>query len=165
MRFVCDAMLGSLARWLRLFGFDCLYAGVTLADPEVAALARADERWLLTRDRALAAVGPPRTLLIRADRLDAQLGEVFQRLALAPAPTLAAARCAECNGELAAVEARAVAGQVPPYVLATAARFRRCLACGRVYWPGTHGERIARRMEQVVAGLATAEEPGHRGVD
>ena len=164
MRFVCDAMLGSLARWLRLFGFDCLYADVSLADSEVAALA-GDGRRLLTRDRALAAAGPPRTLLIRADRLDAQLGEVFQRLALAPAPTRAAARGAEGNGELAPVEAQEGAGQVPPYVLATAARFRRCRDCGRVYWPGTHGERIVRRMERVVAGLANGETPGREGVD
>jgi len=146
-RFVCDVMLGSLARWLRLAGVDCVYIHQA-GDAELAELARRERRWLLTRDRELAAVGP-RTQLIAAERLEEQLAEVLGRHGLEPAVGLEGARCAQCNGELVAARREDVAELVPPYVLATAASFRRCADCGRVYWPGTHAPRIVERMRRV----------------
>ena len=142
-------MLGSLARWLRLFGFDCEYPAPGIEDQVLADRARAEGRWLLTRDRELAAVGP-RSMLIRETDLDDQLVEVFSRLACLPAATLEVARCAECNGELEEVAPRDVSDSAPPHILQTASRFSRCSGCGRVYWPGSHGERIVRRMAAVV---------------
>lgn len=153
--FLCDAMLGSLAKWLRRWGYDTLYLGTAPADDELAARARRDGRWLLTRDRELAAVGP-RTMLIATATVDAQQAEVFGRLGLSPVPDLERCRCSECNGELAPATAAEVAAHVPPYVLRTAVRFRHCRGCGRVYWPGTHVVRIRRRMEAVLARVATA---------
>jgi len=150
-RFVCDAMLGSLARWLRFFGYDCEFR-VDLEDGELAELARREERWLLTRDRGLAALGP-RTSLIRAGDLDGQLVEVFQRHGLQPTADLDRARCGECNGELLPAPSADVAGRVPPYVVRTAERFRTCGRCGRVYWPGSHARRIVARMGRVRAAL------------
>lgn len=151
-RFLCDAMLGSLARWLRFFGFDTLYLEPGPSDFELAAQARRDGRWLLTRDRDLAAVGP-RTILVRTGVLDDQLTEVFTRLTLRPRITLEGARCGECNGILVETTADEVGTDAPPHVRATAPRFRRCSVCRRVYWPGTHSVRILRRMEGVVARL------------
>jgi hypothetical protein len=107
---------------------------------------------LLTRDRELAAVGP-RTVFIRSEGLEGQLAEVFSRLDLRPDPTLEHARCGECNGELEEVSRQEVAEVTPPHVLATAPRFRRCADCGRVYWPGSHGEKILARMVSVMRTL------------
>ncbi len=152
MRFLCDAMLGSLARWLRFFGFDTEYCGPELDDREVAARARTTGRWLLTRDRELAAVGP-RTMLVRSEELDRQLVEVFGRLGLSPVPDLAASRCGECNGILEVAQGEDVRELVPSYVLQTAERFRRCTRCGQVYWPGTHTLKILDTMAAVVARL------------
>lgn len=150
--FLCDAMLGSLARWLRFFGYDTGFLGPEVADSEVAERARGEGRWLLTRDHELAAVGP-RTLLVRSEDVESQLVEVFGRLGLAPRAGLEGSRCSECNGELEPAERAELREQVPPYVLATAERFRRCPGCGRVYWPGTHTERIVRTMAAVVERL------------
>jgi uncharacterized protein with PIN domain len=158
-RFLCDAMLGSLARWLRFFGYDTGFLGPEHADHEVAERAREEGRWLLTRDRELAAVGP-RTLLVRAEDVESQLVEVFSRLGLSPSGGLEGARCSECNGELTAAGRDDVRELVPPYVLATAERFRRCSGCGRVYWPGTHTERIVRTMTAVVERLGAVEKHG-----
>jgi uncharacterized protein with PIN domain len=161
-------MLGSLARWLRFFGYDAVFLEPGPEDRVLEEQARAEGRWLLTRDRKLASVGP-RTMLVRADDLEDQLLEVFVRLGLRPDPSLERARCSECNGELLEVSREDVAEVAPPHVLATAPRFRRCTGCGRVYWPGSHGERILERMESVVqrldergasAGGATDVEPG-----
>jgi uncharacterized protein with PIN domain len=151
-RFLCDAMLGSLARWLRFFGFDSVFLEPGPEDLVLAEQARAEGRWLLTRDRELASAGP-RTMLVRTDDLEDQLIEVFGRLGLRPEATLENARCGECNGELADVTREDVAEVTPPHVLATAPRFRRCTGCGRVYWPGSHGERILERMHAVVQRL------------
>jgi uncharacterized protein with PIN domain len=145
-------MLGSLARWLRFFGFDTVFLEPGVEDRLIAEQARAEERWLLTRDRELAAVGP-RTMLVRSDGLEDQLSQVFDRLRLRPDATLERARCSECNGRLEDVTGDEVSEVTPPHVLATAPRFRRCTGCHRVYWPGSHGDRILQRMESVVARL------------
>jgi len=152
-------MLGSQARWLRFFGFDCAYPGV-VDDAVVAAFAKEEGRWLLTRDRELAAVGP-RTVLIRADTVDEQLLEVFSRHRLRPDSTLEHARCSACNGKLQPVDREQAAASVPPYVAATAERFRRCRDCGRVYWPGTHSVRILQRMQRVCEQLEDNVERAH----
>ena len=151
-RFLCDAMLGSLARWLRFFGYDTVFLEPGPEDRVLAEKAYTEGRWLLTRDRELASVGP-RTMLVRADDLEDQLVEVFGRLDQRPEATLENARCSECNGELVDVAREEVAEVTPPYVLATAARFRRCTGCRRVYWPGSHGDKILQRMETVVQRL------------
>jgi uncharacterized protein with PIN domain len=151
-RFLCDAMLGSLARWLRFFGFDTVFLEPGPEDRALAEQARAEGRWLLTRDCELASAGP-RTMLIRADELEDQLIEVFGRLDLRPDATLENARCSECNGELVDVTREDVAEVAPPHVLATAPRFRRCSGCRRVYWPGSHSDKILHRMETVISRL------------
>lgn len=152
--FLCDAMLGSLARWLRFFGYDAGFCGPEVDDSEVARQARADGRWLLTKDRELAAAGP-KSMLIRSDDVESQLVEVFRRLGLRPEADLAGSRCSECNGVLEPVARDDLADDVPPYVLATAERFRRCTGCGRIYWPGTHTDRIVSTMVDVVERLKT----------
>jgi uncharacterized protein with PIN domain len=162
-RFLCDAMLGSLARWLRLFGFDAEFADPSLDDREVARRARENGRWLLTRDRELAAVGP-RSILVRSRTLDDHLVEVFHRLDIEPDPHLDSTRCAECNGELEDVTVKEVAAVVPPYVLETAPRFRRCNRCSRVYWPGTHTEKIRATLERVAERVAGGKS-GKPGVE
>lgn len=151
-RFLCDAMLGSLARWLRFFGYDAVFLEPGPEDRLLAEQARNEGRWLLTRDRELASAGP-RTMLVRADQLDDQLLEVFGRLGLRPDATLERARCSECNGELEEVSKDEVSDVTPPHVLATAARFRRCTGCSRVYWSGSHGDRILERMKTVISML------------
>jgi uncharacterized protein with PIN domain len=92
-------------------------------------------------------------VLVRSSVLDDQICEVLSRLGVVPETSLDSARCAECNGDLCEASKEEVTGLAPPYVMATAPRFKRCTSCGRVYWPGTHGEGILERMEGVVERL------------
>ncbi len=149
--FACDAMLGTLARWLRFAGFDTSY-DPDLPDPVLAAAARREGRWLLTRDRRLAAGAGPRVILLRHGDLASQVGELRGRLALVADPGRAFTRCSRCNGALEPVEAAAVADRVPPYVAAHAGRFVLCPGCRRIYWPGTHAQRISDRIKELFAG-------------
>lgn len=149
-------MLGSLARWLRLCGYDCLYLGTEPEDAELARIAEAEGRWLLTRDHELAAVGP-KTQMVQAGTLEPQLAEVLLRHDLPEPEDLEDSRCSECNGILEEVSVEEASGVVPPYVLSTAERFRRCGDCRRIYWPGTHGEQIHIRFARVRQIMARTE--------
>ncbi len=150
-RFLCDGMLGSLARWLRILGFDAELDTVS-SDESLARRAGEDGRWLLTRDRALAARGP-RTTLVRSETLDDQLVEVLSRLELRPGPQSFGTRCTECNGVVRPVERETVRNLVPPFVWETAGEMRRCESCGKVYWRGTHVRSIENRVQRVLERL------------
>ncbi len=147
LTFACDAMLGRLARWLRLAGFDVAYAA-DLPDLALAGRARVEQRWLLTCDRRLAAIAGPRSLLLRSRTTGEQVAELRERLPLAVRADLFLTRCACCNARLEVAAGEAVRDRVPPYVAAHADRFMSCPGCGRVYWPGTHVGRILRTLEE-----------------
>ena len=146
-RFVADVMLGRLARWLRALGYDTLYFR-DAPDRRLLAVALSEGRRLLTRDVALARRARDAGLLVRTERLDAQIEEVARACGLAGRRPLS--RCLECNGLLAATAPEAVRGRVPPYTFATQREFWTCAGCGRVYWAGTHVPGIRRRLEPYV---------------
>jgi uncharacterized protein with PIN domain len=144
-------MLGRLARWLRLRGYDTAYDNAA-DDHELARRARSEGRVLLTRDRELADRAGLRTLFIESETLEEQLAEV--RAAFGSPPDPALSRCSVCNEPLEEVPSDKVAGLVPAYVLREHSHFRRCPGCERIYWPGSHVE----AMGEVVEGLS-AEQP------
>jgi uncharacterized protein with PIN domain len=148
LRFVLDVHLGRLARHLRMLGFDAAWDGAA-DDAALAATASREHRILLTRDRGLLkrrAVTHGYCVRASAPRL--QLTEVVRRLDLARAIT-PFSRCLRCNGLLVPVAKAEVADRLPPRVRERQQAFRRCAGCGRVYWAGTHHE----RMTGLVASL------------
>lgn len=147
MRFLADAMVGRLAKWLRVLGYDTLYHRD--GDDEVLlATAAAEGRVLLTRDTRLPRASlPAGSLLIRSDRVEDQIREVLQAYDLRPAAP--GTRCLRCNTPLAPLPREAAAGRVPDFVLTRHAAFRTCPACRRVYWPGTHRTRMAEVLARL----------------
>jgi uncharacterized protein with PIN domain len=139
LRLLTDGMLGRLTRWLRILGYDTVYAPDT-DDAELLRIARAQDRVLLTADRGLALRRGARILLIEAQDLQGQLRQVRTALGLPKGDELS--RCVVCNGRLVPVDKSALTGRLPPYVLATQEEFRRCPGCGRIFWPGTHVEKM-----------------------
>jgi uncharacterized protein with PIN domain len=139
IKLLADAMLGRLARWLRILGYDTAYLADT-DDFAVMRLARAEDRLILTRDQELARRPGLRAMLIESDQLDEQLIQVGERLG--PPPRSSGPRCPVCNVELAEASAESVARCVPPYVQRTQSSFSSCTSCGRVYWQGTHWQRM-----------------------
>lgn len=148
LRFLADCNVGRLARWLRVLGYDAVYEPL-LPDAQIVARALAEGRVLLTRDadmmqRKVIAGGAVRALLLRYDRVQDQVRQVLTELALEPVQPLS--RCLDCNAELEPRAKAAVAGRLPPYVYATQERFSECPQCARVFWPGTHWERMRERI-------------------
>jgi len=145
-RFQADAMLGGLARWLRALGVDVAF-DARLDDAELVRAAQAEERWILTRDRKLVERRAARRhLLVESERLHDQVRQVLARFAIEPRSERVLTRCLRCNTPLAELDAAAAAPHVPPFVLRTQDRFRRCPTCGRIYWRATHVERMKQRL-------------------
>ncbi len=140
-------MLGRLARWLRILGYDTLYDS-RWTDDELARLARAEGRILLTRDVALARRRGVRALFIVSERVEGQLRQVAQALGLRAECSFT--RCAVCNGRLEQVPKGWAWGYVPPYTFCTQREFRLCPNCNRFYWRGTHWERMQRVLAELV---------------
>lgn len=148
MKFVADRMLGRLAKWLRLLGYDTVFEKDIGDDALLALLKALPERTLLTRHRSIMKrVAPERSLFVTEDRTDAQLSQVVKQLELKPDASVFFTRCSRCNGALARVGPEAVAGRVPEYVWQTQRSFSVCRDCGKIYWPGTHIARFRDHLE------------------
>ncbi len=161
-RFVLDTMLGKLARWLRAMGYDALYFKVA-EDRYLLRLARAEARTLLTRDAKLARLAGPDGLLIRATDIEPQIVEVLERLAFLPSGDGLLSRCLECNGLLEDRPKASVRGRVPEYVFSIQDRFVGCPDCARIYWQGSHADRILARLERVLGPGRVRGGPDSRG--
>ena len=141
-------MLGTLAKWLRILGYDTLF-DPALDDHQLVRLARAEGRILLTRDRELARRRGLRVLLIASQQLDDQIDQVLADLALTPSRSLS--RCPVCNDLLQPMPPEAARTRVPAYVARTHRTFRACPSCRRVYWRGTHWQRMEQRLARIQA--------------
>ncbi len=143
MKFIADVMLGSLAKRMRLLGFDVLYDN-TLSDNDLLQHALEEGRIILTRDTGLAARPFAKNhLLIESDRVDDQVRQVIGAFSLSP--TAALTRCSVCNEPLQPLTKDEARDRVPAYVYLQARRFYHCGKCNRTYWKGTHVRNMERR--------------------
>jgi uncharacterized protein with PIN domain len=150
LRFVADAHLGALARLLRMAGFDTLYRN-DYADREVVELAVRDGRAVLSRDRdLLMRRGVVHGGYLRAVEPHAQFREVVGRFGLA-SQFRPFTRCMVCNAPLRAVAREDVVDRLPPSVQAKPLRLTACDACGRVYWEGSHWQRMRAMLAKTAA--------------
>jgi hypothetical protein len=113
----------------------------------------ADDRVILTRDRRLVQRRLARRhLLIRSEVVDEQVRQVLEELGIRPDPGRLLGRCLRCNVPTQPIPADEARNRVPPWIAHTQDKYRVCPACGRIYWPGTHVERMKRRLERMGAG-------------
>ena len=147
LRFIADAHLGGLARLLRMLGFDTLYSN-RYRDEQIRAIAHADRRVVLTRDRDLLKCrNVTHGCFVHALRPHQQLREIVDRLQLA-ASARPLTLCLHCNRPLTEIDQSAVAERLPPRVAQTYRRFTWCEGCDRVYWEGSHWQRMRELVRQ-----------------
>ena len=140
-------MLGTLAKWLRILGYDTQY-DPNLDDHHLVGLARAQDRVLLTRDQELARRRGLSVLLVTSERLDAQIGQVLAELELEPDRSFS--RCPVCNVPLAEMDREKAQARVPAYVAQTQQVFKSCPACQRIYWRGSHWQRMNDQLARML---------------
>lgn len=149
IRFALDGHLGRLAAYLRLLGFDTWYQP-QVDDPELAQRAAAEERILLTRDRDLLKRKIVRHgYWIRHLKPEAQLREVVERFALRE-HARPFQRCLACNGLLEPVPKAEIVHLLQPLTKRYFDKFHRCPQCGRIYWQGSHYQRLERLVNAIL---------------
>ncbi len=139
--FILDVHLGKLARRLRLLGFDSLYQN-DFGDAEIMQVAQDQGRIILTRDRGILKHRQVRHgYLVRSDQVALQVREVLERFRLSDSiqPWL---RCMACNGIMENMAKAAVQHRLEPKTSLYYEVFHRCIDCDRLYWQGSHFEKI-----------------------
>ena len=144
-----DAHLGRLAAYLRLLGIDCLYRN-DYADEEITEISNNENRICLTRDRGLLKRNMvTRGYCLRSLDSRQQVKEVLRRFDLVR-KVKPFQRCVHCNGMLEDVDKKEIIDQLLPKTKRYYDEFKRCSACGHVYWKGSHAERIVKLIESLL---------------
>jgi len=160
-------MLGRLAKWLRLLGYDTLYYP-RIEDREILRIARADNRILLTRDtrlvkiRDLQNISDYRTqhmsprdseygikyFFVNENNYFGQLKEIISAFNLKDFSIMS--RCAICNSSIENISKNEVKGHIPEYIYRTSDVFKQCSGCGKLYWKGTHPEKFREKLAEIL---------------
>jgi uncharacterized protein len=143
--FLCDQNLRRLGKWLRIMGFDTL--SMRNWDDELVRQARRADRIVLTRRVSMQ--GRDGFVYLGSDVLADQVRQL-QTLFELKASARPFTRCSRCNTVLEPIAPPAVKGRVPEYVFMQHERFVECPGCGRIYWPGTHLDRVEEMLKSVL---------------
>lgn len=143
-------MVGKLARWLRLLGFDVAYYR-RIDDDKLLGLASQEKRVILTRDHELINKAKKRQslkqrfLLIESECWEEQVEQVLDHFKLRDKinPN---SRCLECNSQLKILPKARAKNLVPPFVYEQAEGFALCPGCGRIFWKGTHFQDMEKKL-------------------
>jgi hypothetical protein len=162
--FIVDSNAGKLARWLRMMGYDTLFFN-DIEDGHLVDMAMKEGRVVVTRDtqiakRRAAANGSLKVILSRYDDPKQQLLQVMKELHL-DCRQMQFTRCLECNRRLVPRSKEEVKDLVPPYVFRTQTQYMQCPSCSRIFWQGTHWQRMKRALEEITANSSGPGE--HRG--
>ena len=137
MTFVVDCMLGKLAKWLKILGFDAIFFS-KIEDDALLAIARNENRVLLTRDTGLIErIKTTKSLFIESENWRDQVEQVLDEFDLWR-DVQPNSRCIECNVRIKDLPREKARNLVTPFVFENADTFALCPDCGRVFWRGTH---------------------------
>jgi len=142
--FAVDIMLGKLAKWLRVLGFDA--RTMRLDRSRIDSLLSEGLIPVTRREKLRDVEG---VLFIRGDHQFDQLKELISSLRITAVELRPFSRCSLCNAELFQIPREAAFGAVPDYVFETASDFRKCPECAKVYWPGSHRQKMIQELRDL----------------
>jgi len=151
MKFLVDQMLGTLAKWLRFCGIDTFYATQSIQDDELLEIAKKENRVLVTRDKELilrAQKRDIRVIPVFTRDLDEQLKKVLNRTTVDSTQILS--RCSLCNTQLISIDKEQVKNKGPENVYQTNETFWICPNCHKIYWRGSHYDKILQKIKSLV---------------
>jgi hypothetical protein len=157
--FIADAMLGKLARWMRMMGCDVEYFR-QITDDTLIDRALRGNRIILTRDTRLVRqrICRDSAFLVAGDHYTDQLRQVVQAFAIDPFTDMLS-RCLRCNLLLVPCEKKDMAEKVPLYVFETQDRFESCPRCRKIYWKATHAEQMVAQLNAILSSNRLQERP------
>lgn len=146
MKFVLDSMLGRLAKWLRIIGYDTYYRSF-YRGKELGKLIQ-DGRVFVTRNKTLSEKYPA-AIFIHSDLVNDQLKEMKDRGYICEDRSGWFSICSECNQRLVDALPRKAEKDIPEYVFyQNISDTKFCQSCGRYYWPGSHKKRMLSQLEK-----------------
>jgi uncharacterized protein with PIN domain len=151
VKFLCDDNLGKLAKYLRVLGYDTFFRS-EIEDRELLSIALNEDRIILTRDlklRELKSSG--KVILINSYDPLQQLSQVINEFQLRPRRDRSFTRCLDCNTELVQVKKEDYSDRIPPYVFRTQDRFLHCKRCDKIFWGGTHVQRMSQKLSEFLS--------------
>jgi len=147
-KFICDVHLGKLAKYLRMMGFDVHYKN-DLSDDEIVENSLNQRRAILTKDRGiLKRNNVTHGYFVRSTKVEEQVKEIIKRFDLRKS-IKEFTRCLECNSELIKVAKEKISGNLPPKVNQLQEEFFSCSGCGKLYWKGTHHQKMLAFIEMI----------------
>ncbi len=138
--FDVDGMLGRLAKWLRILGFDTAYP---CRKPS-------EDRYFITANKR---TRDPRAIIVEGSDPVVQLKQVLNAARVVPDPSLFLSRCLLCNVPVREILDDKARDRVPVGTCAAISVFNECPRCGRIYWEGSHADRIRLRLRK--SGILT----------
>jgi hypothetical protein len=146
MKFICDAMLGRLSKYLRILGLDAEYTRDLLVLEQYKE--QSDSPYFLTR--TMKTISYERIVFIKSDKVREQLQEIRGIISPFIDPGKTMNRCIECNVELVDVEKKDIEQKVPEFVFHQYSQFRSCPKCRKVYWEGSHAKGMAQLVREIM---------------
>jgi uncharacterized protein with PIN domain len=143
-------MLGTIAKKLRIFGFDCLYYD-TIPDDDLVLVAKRQNRIILTKDAKLATNAIQHdiiTIKLESSTEKEQLVEIAHKIDWKKFE-LSYSRCSLCNGMLGKIEKDVILDKIPPKIAESIQEFWQCKQCYHIYWVGIH----IRNLEKLAAEI------------
>ena len=150
MKILCDQMFGTLAKWLRIYGFDTFYATNKLDDLEILEISKKENRVLLTRDKKLIPIAKReniKTIEIKTTDINEQIGIVLMNFKVDKNKILS--RCILCNTEVEDIKKEEIAGKVPDRIFESNEKFWFCKKCNKIYWKGSHYEKMFEKINDL----------------
>lgn len=148
MKFIADRMLGRLAKWMRALGLDAHY-DKDIDRSSLIRIAKDEGRVILTRAQNFGELKHiPPFFIVKGEFLEGQLAEVFSEFPDLKGGGLMFTRCIECNRPLKDIPKEDISDRVPPKAYQMHDDYKICPQCSRVYWPGTHVEKMKRFLKK-----------------
>jgi len=149
-KFITDAALGKLAKWLRLLGYDTIVFPKQ-AGREMLRLADVERRIVLTRRKdMLERQFSGRLYFVHGIEIAHQLKEVIRKYTLKINNQAMFSRCIKCNEKLISITREEVCNLVPSFVFENSSAYNKCLNCCKIYWSGTHQRNALQYLKQNV---------------
>jgi uncharacterized protein with PIN domain len=146
-KFILDVHLGTLAKYLRLLGFDTIYRN-NLEDPEIINISVTGQRIILTRDLLILKNGKvTHGYFVRETIPMKQLGEIIRRFDLKNQIN-PFTRCLECNGIISKVDKSEIENKILENTRKAFQEFYQCQSCKKIYWKGSHYDRMMKMVAE-----------------
>jgi len=144
---MCDEMLGSLAKWLRILGYDTKYVR-DMKDDEISKISLDEGRILITRDKLLHKK-TPNSIYVENNGLEEQIKKIFKEKNLKIDENKFLTRCIVCNEKIIEIEKEKVKEKVPEHIYAIQDKFYICPKCRKIYWKGSHWENMKEFIKKL----------------